>query len=77
MANTNFKFIEKYKVNNNNKITVSIQKLIVNDITIMEERVNIGWERCIIYDGTAITQCLKCKGCNHLAKDCRNEEICF
>ena len=45
---------------------------------IMEERkINVGWERCRVYDGTELDQCMKCRGCNHIAKDCKNREICL
>lgn len=40
-------------------------------------KVNIGWERCRVFDGTDVTQCLKCRGYNHIAKECKNQEICL
>lgn len=80
LASTNFTFIEKYRVKRNNKTTYNVKLKIDSEsyTKIMEEgRVNIGWERCRVYDGTEVIQCLKCKGYNHLAKDCRNQEICL
>lgn len=44
---------------------------------ISAEKLNIGWERCRVYDGTSITKCYKCQGYNHKAVDCKNQEICY
>lgn len=41
------------------------------------QRLNIGWERCRIFDGTYIMQCFNCQGYNHKANECRSETICF
>ena len=30
-----------------------------------------------MYDGTEFVQCMKCRGYNHLARDCKNQEICL
>ena len=46
-------------------------------IGLFHVRVNIGWERCRVYDGTVITQCYKCLGYNHRAAECRNKKVCF
>ena len=35
-------------------------------------KLNIGWERRTLYDGTEIVQCMKCRGYKHLARDCKN-----
>lgn len=40
-------------------------------------RINVGWERCRVYDGTRVTQCFKCYGYNHRSSECRNSEICY
>lgn len=40
------------------------------------ERINIGWERCKVYDAISVLRCYKCKGFNHKASECRNEEVC-
>ena len=41
------------------------------------QRVNIGWERYRVYNGTEVTLCYKCLGYNHRAAEYRNEEVCF
>lgn len=42
-----------------------------------ERKINIGWEKCRIFDGTEIIQCFKCRGYNHKAVECKNNEICL
>lgn len=39
-------------------------------------KVNIGWDRCLVYDGTTVKRCYKCLGFNHKSVECRNEEVC-
>lgn len=41
------------------------------------QKINVGWERCRVFDGTEVVQCFKCKGFNHKAADCKSEEICY
>lgn len=41
------------------------------------QRLNVGWEKCRIFDGTHIMQCFNCQGFNHKASECRNEAVCF
>lgn len=41
------------------------------------QKLNIGWEKCRVFDGTDIIQCFKCQGYNHKSSDCKNEEICY
>lgn len=41
------------------------------------KKLNVGWERCRIFDGTDIIQCYKCLGFNHKSIDCKNEETCY
>lgn len=41
------------------------------------QKVNIGWEKCRIYEGTDIIQCFKCNGYNHTSRECKFEEICY
>ncbi|XP_067614444.1 uncharacterized protein [Eurosta solidaginis] len=40
------------------------------------DKLNIGWERCKVYDGVDITMWFKCKGYNHKASECKNEDVC-
>lgn len=41
------------------------------------QKLNVGWEKCRIFDGTSIMQCFNCQGYNHKAGECRNETVCF
>lgn len=47
-------------------------------INIMKvQKVNIGWEKCKVFEGTDIIQCFKCNGYNHKAAECKNELVCY
>lgn len=39
-------------------------------------KVNIGWDRCAVYDAVDIPMCFNCCGFNHLAKKCDRETVC-
>lgn len=41
------------------------------------EKLNIGWERCKVYDGVQVTACFKCKGYNHKSINCKYDEVCL
>lgn len=80
ISNAELKIIEKYQIKRNNKTIYNVKLAVDNETytKMMEARkVNIGWERCRVFDGTDVTQCLKCRGYNHIAKECRNQEICL
>ena len=40
-------------------------------------KMNIGWERCRVFDGTRVLCCFKCKGYNHRAVNCTEKEVCL
>lgn len=42
----------------------------------IEKRINIGWDRCIVYEYFAINMCFKCNGYNHKAANCTNKKSC-
>jgi hypothetical protein len=51
------------------------------DVTAYQElikrgKINIGWDRCRVYDYVQVLRCFKCAGFNHKAADCRNEIAC-
>lgn len=64
-----------------NNITLYNAKLKVDNTSycqlMKEQKINIGWERCRLFDGTDLIQCFKCRGFNHKAAECKNKEICF
>lgn len=40
------------------------------------KRINIQWDRCVIYEEINVKRCFKCWGFNHNAKKCTGEETC-
>ena len=40
------------------------------------EKINIGWERCKVYDSIRALPCFRYKGFNHKATNCKNDEDC-
>lgn len=41
-----------------------------------EQRINIGWDRCKVYDAVTVTRCYNCNSFNHRAKECTKETVC-
>lgn len=41
---------------------------------IKNEKINIGWERCRVYDALNVRRCYKCYGFNHKESDCKHEK---
>lgn len=41
-----------------------------------KEKMNIGWNRCPVYSDYGIIRCFKCCKYGHLAKDCKETEMC-
>lgn len=39
-------------------------------------KLNVGWERCRVFDGTSVLRCFKCKGFNHRSDNCTEKEVC-
>lgn len=80
LKDSNMKIIKTYEYKRNDRIIYNA-KIATDSQTytklINEQKVNIGWERCKVIDGTDVLQCFKCKGFNHLAKECKNNETCF
>lgn len=74
------KIINKYETTKKNKTTYNAILNVDSDSykKIIEERkLNIGWERCRVFDGTDVVRCMKCRGYNHIARECRNMEVCL
>ncbi|XP_075167539.1 uncharacterized protein LOC142239631 [Haematobia irritans] len=79
LSSTEIKNIKFYEVKRNNITTYNAKVNLDNEsykIAMNAGKINIGWERCRIFDGTDVLQCFKCKGYNHKAKDCKNQEVC-
>ena len=46
-------------------------------VSLLERRkIFIGWQSCKIHDYITVTKCYKCQGFGHIAKHCRNEQVC-
>lgn len=43
---------------------------------VQEETINIGWDRCKVFDALNVTRCYNCNGFNHKAKECRSSQSC-
>lgn len=74
------KIVKSYEFKKYNKIIYNVKILVDKEayIKIKEaQKLNIGWEKCRIFDGTDIIQCFKCFGYNHKAGECKNDEICY
>lgn len=41
------------------------------------QKLNVGWDRCRVFDGTNVMKCFKCQGYNHKAVECKNEDVCY
>ncbi|XP_067619860.1 repetitive organellar protein-like [Eurosta solidaginis] len=73
------KIIKQYNVKTSNKnyynaILEVDEEMFTNAIKL--DKLNVGWERCKVYDGVDVTTCFKCRGYNHKATECKNEEVC-
>lgn len=79
MSQTDIKITQLYQVNKNgNTYYNAVLELDVKVFAkiLAEERLNVGWERCKVYDAVQVLRCFKCKGFNHKAKDCGETEVC-
>lgn len=80
LKESEFKIVKSYEFKKYNRIIYNT-KIKVNKETYTKvmsaQRLNVGWEKCRIYDGTDIMQCFKCQGYNHKSEDCRNEDVCY
>lgn len=43
---------------------------------IQHKKLNIGWDRCSVYEDISILRCFKCGQYGHKSGQCHNEEIC-
>lgn len=39
-------------------------------------KIIIGWDSCLVFDGTYVRRCYKCLGFNHTSDKCTNTEVC-
>ena len=80
MRKHEIKKIKAYEYKKHIKIIYNV-KIIVNNETYTEiktvHKLNIGWEKCRVFDGTDIIICFKCLGYNHKSSECISEEKCY
>lgn len=43
---------------------------------LQQDYINIGWDRCKVFDAINVLRCFKCNGFNHKAGDCKTELAC-
>ncbi|XP_023312125.1 uncharacterized protein LOC111692378 [Anoplophora glabripennis] len=48
-----------------------------HNILLNKGKIFIGWSRGKAYDYVHVVRCFKCFGFNHMAKDCKNNNICY
>lgn len=71
------KFIKMWKNNKTLRSSVIIEvdgnsfKKIID-----KGKINIGWNVCRVFEEISVLRCYKCCGYNHIAKDCKSEEVC-
>ncbi|XP_017462848.1 PREDICTED: uncharacterized protein LOC108356236 [Rhagoletis zephyria] len=73
------KVLKQFERNRGNiKVYNAIIEIDKEDFTkiLAAERINIGWDRCKVFDAINVLMCYKCKGFNHKSADCKNEEAC-
>ena len=46
------------------------------DALMMAEKVNVGWDRCPVYEAVKILRCFKCGEFGHMSTNCENPEKC-
>lgn len=74
-ANT-LKLLKTYSVNDKYFSAIVEVDPKMFDKCMRSKCVNIGWDRCKVYEQVNVLMCLKCCGYNHLAKDCKHKEAC-
>lgn len=73
----NMRLLSKWSVEKYNNITaiVEMNEQIHQNI-LRKGFLNIGWNKCRVYDYVKVTRCFKCWGFYHIAKFCKKNEIC-
>jgi len=47
-----------------------------HELLLRNEKINIGWRKCLVFDHYSVKRCFKCWGYYHIAKNCKREETC-
>ena len=48
----------------------------VYNVLIFTGKVNLGWDKCAVFDGIFIRRCYKCLGFGHKSTECSGNNIC-
>lgn len=59
-----------------NAIIETDSKLFRNILEVDKPSLNVGWNKCAVYDKISVKRCYKCWGYNHMAKDCTKNICC-
>lgn len=73
------KVVKLYEVKRNDSSYINAVVEVEPDIftkCLKAERLNVGCERCKVYDGVDIMCCFKCREFGHRAVHCKNDEVC-
>ncbi|XP_036340117.1 uncharacterized protein LOC118749421 [Rhagoletis pomonella] len=79
LTETDIKIIKQYeKKKGSNVYYNAVLEVDVEAFTniLAGERINVGWERCRVYDAVQVLCCFKCKGFHHKASGCQEREVC-
>lgn len=80
LENSEIKIVKLFETKRFNRKIYNAKVKVDNEVykkIISEKRIKVGWDICRVFDGTSIIQCYKCKGYNHKAVDCQNQETCY
>lgn len=78
--NSEIKIVKNFDFKRNNRTVYNIRIKTDSELytkLIGAQKINLGWERCRVFDGTDVRRCFKCKGYNHMSSECKNPEICI
>lgn len=75
-----FKIVKMFENNRDNRCTYSY--IIETDpktfsAIIENEKLNIGWDRCKVFEHIYINRCYQCLGFNHKSNDCTKTKACM
>lgn len=74
--NTKVDIIKKIKNKNKSGMVIIEVDPKTHKALLEKQKINLGWNKCRVYDHINVLRCYKCYGYHHLAKECKNETIC-
>lgn len=70
------KVLRKYRVKDRHATAIVELSAASFNECMKQQKLNLGWERCKVYEEVPILMCLKCCRYGHFAKECTNEMAC-